>query len=169
MPNRRHRPTLELSEAREQGFFNIGEAAEASGVSAKMIRHYESIGLIPAADRTFANYRIYSQTDVHSLQFVRRARDLGFSLEEIRSLLALWQDRRRSSAKVKQLALDHVAGLDRKIDELVAMRQTLAHLAEHCHGDHRPDCPILADLAHEPAARLAAPPAPQLHPPTARR
>jgi MerR family copper efflux transcriptional regulator len=151
MAKRPQRP-LELSEAREQGFFNIGEAATASGVSAKMIRHYEAIGLLPAPGRTFANYRLYSASDVHNLQFVRRARDLGFTLDQIRALLALWHDRRRSNSKVKQLALAQVAALDRKIEELRAMRQTLAELAERCDGSHRPHCPILADLARETAA-----------------
>lgn len=144
---RRARPTFELSEARQQGFFNIGEASEASGVSAKMIRHYESIGLIPPADRTFANYRIYTQSEVHTLQFIRRARKLGFSMVQIKTLLGLWQDRRRTSAEVKRLALEHVRDLDEKIREMEAMKRTLASLAHHCHGDERPDCPILEDLA----------------------
>lgn len=139
--------TLELSEARQQGFFNIGEAASASGVSAKMIRHYESIGMIPPADRTFANYRIYSQSEVHTLQFIRRARKLGFSMQQIKALLGLWQDRRRASAEVKRLALEHVRDLEAKIREMQAMQKTLEALAHHCHGDERPDCPILEDLA----------------------
>jgi Cu(I)-responsive transcriptional regulator len=138
---------LELSDARERGFLNIGQAAAASGVSAKMIRHYESTGLIPEAGRTFSNYRLYSPSDVHTLQFVRRARDLGFSLPEIKDLLALWHDRSRKSADVRRIALEHVEDLGTRIAELEAMRRTLRHLAAGCHGDARPECPILDDLA----------------------
>lgn len=143
---RTSRPTLELSDAKQLGYYNIGQAALASGVSAKMIRHYEQIGVIPPADRTFANYRIYSQNDVHTLQFVRRARVLGFSMKQIQALLALWRDH-RPSKEVKRLALEHVRELDDKIREMQAMKKTLEALAEHCHGDHRPECPILEDLA----------------------
>jgi MerR family copper efflux transcriptional regulator len=125
---------------------NIGEAAKASGVSAKMIRHYEDTGLVPKAGRTQAGYRIYAEDDVHILRFVRRARDLGFSLVEIKALLALWGNRRRASADVKRLALRHVEDLDRRIEEMQAMRRSLAELARHCHGDNRPECPILDDL-----------------------
>ena len=139
--------TKEMSDAREKGMFNIGQAALASGVSAKMIRHYEKIGVLPAAERTFSNYRIYSHTDVHTLQFVRRARDLGFSMKQIQELLSLWHER-RSSAEVKRLALEHIAELQMKISEMESMKRTLQNLADHCHGDHRPDCPILEDLAH---------------------
>ncbi|MCM2316287.1 MAG: Cu(I)-responsive transcriptional regulator [Thermoanaerobaculia bacterium] len=146
------RPTLEMSEAREQGLFNIGEASEASGVSAKMIRHYESIGVIPPADRTSSNYRVYSQNDVHTLQFVRRARDLGFSMKQIHELLGLWRGQ-RSSREVRKVALDHVAELDTKIREMEAMKRTLETLAAHCHGDDRPECPILDDLAGEAGDR----------------
>lgn len=135
-----------MSDARELGFFNIGQASDASGVSAKMIRHYEKIGVIPAADRTFANYRIYSQNDVHTLQFVRRARDLGFSMKQIQTLLGLWKNK-RSSREVKRVALEHVRELEVKIREMEAMKRTLEMLAEHCHGDQRPECPILDDLA----------------------
>jgi MerR family transcriptional regulator, copper efflux regulator len=138
---------LELADAREQGLLNIGQAADASGVSAKMIRHYESIGLIPEAGRTFANYRLYSHHDVHALQFVRRARDLGFSLPEIKDLLGLWQDRRRKSADVRRIALEQVRELGARIAELESMRRTLQHLAASCHGDERPECPILDDFA----------------------
>lgn len=145
---RRARPTLELSDAKEQGYYNIGQASAASGVSAKMIRHYESIGVIPPADRTFANYRIYSQKDVHTLQFVRRARVLGFSMKQIQTLLGLWQQH-RPSREVKRLALEHVRELEAKIAEMEAMKRTLQTLADHCHGDNRPDCPILEDLAAE--------------------
>jgi MerR family copper efflux transcriptional regulator len=125
----------------------IGEAAKSSAVSAKMIRHYESIGLLPKAQRTQSGYRLYDETDVHTLRFIQRARSLGFPLETIRTLLALWRNRRRSSAQVKELALHHVEGLERKIAEMQAMVRTLKHLAHHCHGDERPDCPILDDLA----------------------
>ncbi|HLU62178.1 MAG TPA: Cu(I)-responsive transcriptional regulator [Gammaproteobacteria bacterium] len=139
--------TTELSRARRRGFFNIGEAAAASGVSARMIRHYERIGLIPPANRTFGNYRIYSDNDVHTLRFIGRARKLGFSVEQIELLLSLWQDRNRSSAEAKRLALEHVAELEAKIRELQGMRDALKTLADRCHGDDRPDCPILEDLA----------------------
>ena len=126
---------------------NIGEAATRSGVSAKMIRYYESIGLITPPPRTAAQYRVYADDDVHTLRFVRRSRDLGFSLEETRELLALWRDKSRASADVKNLAMAHVRELEEKAAELKAMADTLRHLATHCHGDHRPDCPILADFA----------------------
>jgi MerR family gold-responsive transcriptional activator of gol and ges genes len=126
---------------------NIGQAAEASGVSAKMIRYYESTGLIAPAPRSDSGYRHFSQADVHTLRFVRRARDLGFTVGQIAELLALWRDRSRHSADVKEIALGHVAGLRRKIAELEGMAATLEALAERCHGDRRPDCPILTDLA----------------------
>ena len=125
---------------------NIGEAAKASGVSAKMIRYYEQTGLIPEAGRTASGYRTYTTTEVQMLRFVRRARDLGFTVERIAELLALWRDRSRQSADVKQLALSQVEGLRRKIREMEDMVATLEHLAHGCNGDHRPDCPILADL-----------------------
>ena len=124
----------------------IGAAAKASGVSAKMIRHYESIGLIPAADRRDSNYRDYSASEVHRLGFIRRARDLGFSIEEIRGLLALWSDSSRSSADVKALTLNHISELEAKIAALREMRDTLSHLVDCCDGDHRPDCPIIQSL-----------------------
>ncbi|MGY6634561.1 MAG: Cu(I)-responsive transcriptional regulator [Alkalilacustris sp.] len=126
---------------------NIGDAARASGVSAKMIRYYEEIGLIPAAARTASGYRVYGDQDVHMLRFIRRARDLGFSVEGIRELLGLWRDRARHSADVKRLALAHVAELRRKIHELEDMASTLEALARCCHGNDRPDCPILSELA----------------------
>jgi len=126
---------------------NIGEAARASGMSAKMIRHYEGIGLIRASARTLSGYRQYGERDVHLLRFIRRARDLGFSLEQIRQLLSLWDDPKRASADVKRLAAMHIADLDARIAALAGMRATLVSLAQACHGDHRPDCPILQDLA----------------------
>lgn len=126
---------------------NIGDAAKASGVSAKMIRHYESIGLISAAQRTDAGYRMYDQRDVQVLQFIHRSRVLGFSLEQIRTLLALWQDKHRASKDVRAMARQHIAELDEKIANMQAMRRTLATLATKCHGDDRPDCPILDDLS----------------------
>jgi MerR family copper efflux transcriptional regulator len=126
---------------------NIGEAASASKVSAKMIRHYESIGLLKPARRTEAGYRLYGPQDVQVLQFIHRARALGFSLEQIRGLLALWQDQSRASADVRALARGHIEELNRKIAEMEAMRRTLEALAASCHGDARSDCPILDDLA----------------------
>jgi MerR family transcriptional regulator, copper efflux regulator len=142
--------TLELSEARRAGYFNIGEAAAASGVSAKMIRHYEGLGLLPPAKRTVAGYRIYEQNDIHTLRFIRRARDLGFAMKDVEQLLGLWQDRRRASRDVRRIAQGHVAELERKIAELASMKRTLEHLVHHCHGDARPDCPILDDLSARP-------------------
>lgn len=126
---------------------NIGAAAKASGVSAKMIRHYESIGLIGEARRTDAGYRVYGERDVQVLQFIHRSRALGFSLEQIRTLLALWQDKQRASKDVRALARQHIAALDAKIADMQAMRRTLETLATQCHGDERADCPILDDLS----------------------
>lgn len=134
-------------EVRQEGYVDIGEAARSSGVSAKMIRHYEGIGLLPPARRTAAGYRVYRVADLHSLRFVKRARALGFSMAEIAQLLALWNDRRRASSHVKRLAMAHVAQLERRISELASMRRTLVRLAQHCHGDERPECPILDDIA----------------------
>ena len=125
----------------------IGEAAAASGVSAKMIRYYEQIGLVPPADRTAGRYRVYDDQEVHTLRFVRRARDLGFAVDQIAALLALWRDRSRASADVRRVAVDQIAALRARIDELQSMVRTLDHLARHCHGDGRPECPILDDLA----------------------
>jgi MerR family copper efflux transcriptional regulator len=147
---------FEMGEARAEGFFNISQAAKASGVSAKMIRHYEEIGLIPKVGRTVAGYRIYREPDVHILRFIRRSRDLGFSMKEIETLLGLWINRRRASADVKRLAQKHIADLDAKIAELQAMRGSLVTLARHCHGDGRPDCPILDDLARPPGRKEAS-------------
>lgn len=124
----------------------IGEVALASGVSAKMIRYYESIGLIRPADRSSKGYRAYTETDVHTLRFVRRGRELGFDMDEIGALLTLWQDRGRKSGEVKRLALTHVADLQRRIVALQSMAKTLEELAHCCRGDDRPDCPILEDL-----------------------
>jgi MerR family copper efflux transcriptional regulator len=142
----------ELATAKEQGLFSIGRASELSGVTSKMIRHYESLGLIPKATRTLGDYRVYTATEVHTLRFIRRARGLGFSMDEISSLVGLWRNQRRASAEVKRLVLKHVAELDAKIEELRSMRTVLAELAAHCHGDHRPECPILDDLGRLPAA-----------------
>ena len=125
---------------------NIGQAAAASGVSAKMIRHYEDIGLVRKPKRSAANYRTYSESEVHVLRFVRSARELGFSMRQIGELLDLWRDHGRPSRKVKDLVLGHVADLERRIAELQAMKSTLEHLARHCHGDGRPNCPILDGL-----------------------
>ena len=135
-----------------QAMMNIGEAARASGVSAKMIRHYESVGLFPEAARTDAGYRQYADREINTLRFIRRSRDLGFSIEQIRELLGLWQDRKRPSRQVKALALAHVRELDEKLRELQAMKATLEHLAHCCHGDDRPDCPIIDTLSPSPAA-----------------
>lgn len=137
----------ELGEARDQGLHNIGEAAALSGVSAKMIRHYEGIGVIPAAARTFAGYRLYNDSDVHRLRFIKRARALGFAMKEVEQLLGLWGDRSRASAEVKQLARRHADALGERIAEMQAMQRTLQDLARRCHGDDRPDCPILDDLS----------------------
>jgi MerR family copper efflux transcriptional regulator len=126
---------------------NIGQAASATGVSAKMIRYYESIALIPAGKRTHSGYRIYGENDLHTLRFVKRARQLGFSLDQIRDLLSLWQNKERASSDVKTIALGHVEQLNQRIAELTEMRDTLQTLAGCCHGDHRPDCPILQSLA----------------------
>lgn len=126
---------------------NIGQAARQSGLSAKMIRYYESIGLLPVAGRSESGYRHYATKDLDRLAFIKRARDLGFSLAEVGKLLALWQNRERASAEVKALAISHIEELDRKISEMTSLRETLSELVEHCHGDQRPDCPILKELA----------------------
>ena len=126
---------------------NIGQAAAASQVSPKMIRHYEDIGLVQRPKRTTSNYRTYSDNDVHVLRFVRAARDLGFSLKQIGELLSIWRDRRRPSRKVKALVAQHIGELERRIAEMQAMKAALEHLSHHCHGDERPECPILDGLA----------------------
>ena len=130
----------------------IGEAARASGVSAKMVRHYESLGLLGDVARTDAGYRQYSAADIHTLRFIRRGRDLGFSMAEIAELVSLWRDRSRASGDVKQIAQQHLTDLDARIAAMQAMRQTLRSLLRDCHGDHRPDCPILDDLAGQASA-----------------
>ena len=136
---------------------NIGQAATASGVSAKMIRHYEQVGLFPEPHRTDAGYRQYTERDVHTLRFIRRARDLGFSIQQIGELVGLWQNRRRPSRQVKALAQAHIEELEQKAQELLTMKATLQHLVHCCHGDDRPECPILEELAapNAPAPPLA--------------
>lgn len=129
----------------------IGQAAALSGISAKMVRHYESLGLLPRVGRTDSGYRQYSEAEVHTLRFIKRSRDLGFSMTEIAELVALWQNRRRASASVKRIAQQHVAELTQRIEAMQAMQRTLNQLLHHCHGDERPDCPILDDLALQPS------------------
>ena len=129
------------------GPFNIGEAATRSGVSAKMIRYYETLSLLPKVGRTPSGYRQYGANEVHTLRFIRHGRELGFSMVEIAALLKLWQNRRRASADVKRIALSHVADLDRRMAEMAKMKRTLEALADCCHGDGRPECPILDELA----------------------
>lgn len=131
---------------------NIGEAAKASGVSAKMIRHYEEVGLLPAAERSESGYRLYRDADVHTLRFIRQARDLGFAIPVIGELVGLWQNRRRSSRVVKAVAQAHIEELEQKAKDILAMKATLEHLVHCCNGDDRPDCPIIESLAAEPDA-----------------
>lgn len=138
--------TFPLLEGVQLEIMNIGEAAKVSGVNAKLIRHYESIGIIPKASRTDSGYRVYTESDVHTLTFVKRARSLGFSMKEIKKLVGLWRNRSRASADVKALAQTHIKELEAKINELETMRDTLKHLARNCHGDNRPDCPIVEEL-----------------------
>lgn len=126
---------------------NIGEAARQSGVSAKMLRHYESLGLLGAVPRSEGGYRLYSPADVHTLRFIKRCRDLGFSMVEIAELVGLWQNRRRASSSVKRIAQKHVDELNTRIEAMQSMQRTLSTLLDCCHGDDRPDCPILDDLA----------------------
>ena len=137
---------LEHADALGKGLLDIGHASKESGVSVKMIRHYEAIGLLKNVARTYTNYRVYSDKDVHTLRFVKRARTLGFSMNDIRELLTLWQNKSRSSASVKKIAASHMLGLKRRIVEMQSMVGTLEHLTHNCHGDSRPDCPILDDL-----------------------
>ena len=141
------RRILEHADALGQGLLDIGRTSKASGVSVKMIRHYEAIGLLRNVARTNANYRVYSDKDVHTLRFIKRARTLGFSIDDIRELLALWQNKSRPSASVKKIAGGHMQDLKRRIQEMQSMVATLEHLTHNCHGDGRPDCPILEDLA----------------------
>ena len=136
---------------------NIGQAAADSGVSAKMIRHYEQVGLFAQPARTEAGYRRYTQAEVHTLRFIRRARDLGFSIAQIGELVGLWQDRGRPSRQVKALAQAHIDALERKVQALLAMKATLDHLVHCCHGDDRPECPILDGLADGEAALQGEP------------
>jgi MerR family copper efflux transcriptional regulator len=129
-----------------QAHVPIGEAAQRSGVSARMVRHYEGLGLLPAVARTESGYRQYGDADIHTLRFIKRSRDLGFSMEEIAELVGLWHNRRRASASVKRIAQKHLGELEQRIADMQSMRNTLAHLVHCCHGDARPDCPILDDL-----------------------
>ena len=129
------------------GPWNIGEAARRSGVSARMVRHYEGLGLLPDVARTESGYRQYTEADIHTLRFVKRSRDLGFSMDEIAELVDLWHNRRRTSASVKRIAQKHLGELEQRIADMQAMQRTLSHLVHCCHGDARPDCPILEDLA----------------------
>lgn len=132
----------------------ISDAAQRSGVSAKMLRHYESLGLLGRVARTGAGYRQYGEADVHTLRFIKRSRDLGFSMAEIAELVSLWRNRRRASASVKRVAQQHVLELNARIEAMQAMQRTLQNLLQHCHGDERPDCPILDDLASRSGAVL---------------
>ncbi|MBT9609007.1 Cu(I)-responsive transcriptional regulator [Aquabacterium sp.] len=129
---------------------HIGEAARLTGVSPKMVRHYEGLGLLPPAPRTDSGYRLYDEAALHTLRFIRRARDLGFGMADIAQLLDLWRNRRRASASVKKLATAHVAALQQRIDELEAMKRTLSRLAAECQGNARAPCPILDDLGQGP-------------------
>ncbi|MDN6882763.1 Cu(I)-responsive transcriptional regulator [Variovorax sp. CAN2819] len=129
------------------GPVSIGEAAQRSGVSARMVRHYEGLGLLPAVARTESGYRQYGEADIHTLRFIKRSRDLGFSMEEIAELVGLWNNRRRASSSVKRIAEKHLGELEQRIADMQSMRSTLAHLVHCCHGDARPECPILDDLA----------------------
>ncbi|PHM20147.1 MAG: Cu(I)-responsive transcriptional regulator [Curvibacter sp. PD_MW3] len=133
---------------------SISHAAELSGISAKMVRHYESLGLLPRVARTDSGYRQYSEADVHTLRFIKRSRDLGFSMAEIAELVTLWQNRRRTSASVKRIAQKHVTELAQRIEAMQAMQRSLQQLLHHCHGDERPECPILDDLASQSTRSL---------------
>jgi Cu(I)-responsive transcriptional regulator len=135
---------------------NIGQAAAASGVSAKMIRHYEEVGLLPAAQRTEAGYRQYGDADVQTLSFIRHSRDLGFSIPDIAQLVSLWQDRSRPSREVKALAKAHIRELEEKAQEILAMKAALEHLVRACRGDDRPDCPIIETLASKGVVAIAS-------------
>lgn len=147
-----HSPVLQSQPlpTRSAGPVAIGTAARLSGVSAKMLRHYELLGLLPPVARTDSGYRQYSEADVNTLRFIKRARDLGFSMAEIAELLSLWQNRHRASASVKRIAQKHVDDLAQRLAAMQAMQRSLQSLLQHCHGDERPDCPILDDLARQP-------------------
>ncbi len=145
---RKRQLPLEHADALVRGLLDIGRTSKESGVSVKMIRHYEAIGLLKNVARTYANYRVYSDKDVHTLRFIKRARTLGFSMDDVRELLALWENKSRPSASVKKIAGGHMQDLKRRIVEMQSMVATLEHLTHNCHGDGRPDCPILDDLAH---------------------
>lgn len=138
---------LEHADAVGRGLLDIGRASKESGVSVKMIRHYEAIGLLRNVARTYANYRVYGPSDIHTLRFIKRSRTLGFSIEDIRALLSLWQNKSRPSAAVKKIAGGHMQVMKQKIAEMQSMVATLEHLTHNCHGDQRPDCPILDDLS----------------------
>lgn len=138
---------LELASAQAQGLHTIGDAAKLTGVTAKMIRHYETLGLITPTDRTQANYRVYQTREIHLLRFIKSARDLGFSMKQIAQLSSLWKDEARSSADVKKLAIEHIDEMDERIHALQQMRNALSDLANRCQGDDRPDCPILDGLS----------------------
>ncbi len=137
-----------MTSASTSEHFNIGEAARRSGVSAKMVRHYESLGLLPIIHRTDSGYRQYTDKEVHTLRFIKRSRSLGFSMIEITGLLKLWQNQQRSSLDVRNIAVKHVEDLNQRINEMLAMKRTLEHLVNCCHGNERPDCPILDELGH---------------------
>ena len=143
----RSESVFEHADALERGLLDIGRASKASGVSVKMIRHYEAIGLLKNVARTNANYRVYNESDVHTLRFIRRARTLGFAMQDIRQLLALWQNRMRTSSSVKKIAASHMQDLKRRIVEMQSMVATLEHLTHNCHGDGRPECPILEEFS----------------------
>lgn len=147
MVNSLRKPQLELADAHQQGLYAIGEAAKLTGLTPKMIRHYESLGLVSPTDRTQSNYRVYQSRDIHLLRFIKSARELGFSMKQIATLTSLWQDSARTSAEVKTLALAHIQEMDERIRSLQQMRQALHNLASQCHGDDRPDCPILDAIA----------------------
>jgi Cu(I)-responsive transcriptional regulator len=136
-----------MTPPRSAGPWNIREAARRSGVSARMVRHYEGLGLLPDVARPESGYRQYTEADIHTLRFVKRSRDLGFSMDEIAELVGLWHNRRRTSASVKRIAQKHLGDLEQRIADMQAMQRTLSHLVHCCHGDARPDCPILEDLA----------------------
>lgn len=136
-----------MAEARQKGYFNISEAAKFSGVSAKMIRHYEEIGLIPAPNRTMANYRIFDRSAVNTLLFIKRARSLGFSMKKIATLLSLYHDKNRPSAEVKRIAQQQIRELEDSMHQMQKMLDALSELENHCRGDERPDCPILDGIS----------------------